>query len=160
MKIRRNNHYRDCLWHKSEYSLYCLGLCLLIMEGQPTGFCYLRTGVSFLNSDAVPFHKPICEVDFLCHFLEEYIFMNEKLTREQCLELLKQKFIQLGRLPKRSDFSDYQVMMIKSFFGPWPRALEVAGVKPPRNDDILEKRHLKRIRTKIRKREFKSQNNA
>ena len=69
--------------------------------------------------------------------------MNEKLTREQCLELLKQKFIQLDRLPKRSDFSDYQVMMIKSFFGPWPRALEVAGV-----------------RTKIRKREFKSKNNA
>lgn len=86
--------------------------------------------------------------------------MNEKLTREQCLELLKQKFIQLDRLPKRSDFSDYQVMMIKSFFGPWPRALEVAGVKPPRNDNILEKRHLKRIRTKIRKREFKSKNNA
>ena len=51
-------------------------------------------------------------------------------------------------------------MMIKSFFGPWPRALEVAGVKPPRNDDILEKRHLKRIITKIRKREFKSKNNA
>lgn len=84
--------------------------------------------------------------------------MNEKLTREQCIELLKEKFLEVNRLPKRSDFSEYQVMMIKSFFGAWPRALEIAGVKPPRNDDKLEKQRLKRIRAKVRKREFKSKN--
>ena len=60
---------------------------------------------------------------------------TEKLTRDDCLLLLinKQKELQvqgLTRFPQRSDFTDYEVMSIKAFLGPWPRALEAAGLKP------------------------------
>ena len=69
---------------------------------------------------------------------------TEKLTRDDCLCLLRQKQTELQengltRFPQRSDFSDYQVMSIKAFLGPWPRALEAAGLKEPRGDDRLQK---------------------
>ena len=84
----------------------------------------------------------------------------EKLTREDCLHLLikKQKELQdsgLTRFPQRSDFTDYEVMSIKAFFGPWPRALEAAGVKEPRDDDRLQKNRERRARAKKRLREAK-----
>ena len=34
------------------------------------------------------------------------------------------------RYPKRSDFADDEVVLIKAHLGPWPRALEAAGLKP------------------------------
>jgi hypothetical protein len=40
---------------------------------------------------------------------------------------------------------------IKAFLGPWPRALEKAGVKPPREDDRVLKNKEKRIRAKRRR---------
>ena len=54
-----------------------------------------------------------------------------------------------------SDFTDYEVMSIKAFYGPWPRALEAAGVKEPRGDDRLQKNREKRARAKKRLREAK-----
>ena len=36
------------------------------------------------------------------------------------------------RYPKRSDFADDEVVLIKAHLGPWPRALEAAGLKPPK----------------------------
>ena len=62
---------------------------------------------------------------------------EQKITRSRALELLKEKQEELNRLgedryPKRSDFSDAQVVAIKAFFGPWPRALEAAGLKEPK----------------------------
>ena len=85
---------------------------------------------------------------------------TEKLTRDDCLSLLagKQKELNdsgLARFPQRSDFSDYEVMSIKAFLGPWPRALEAAGVKEPRGDDRLQKNREKRARAKKRLREAK-----
>ncbi|MGN1125813.1 MAG: homing endonuclease associated repeat-containing protein [Ruminococcus sp.] len=82
--------------------------------------------------------------------------METKLTREDCLELIRKKYDEKGRIPEKSDFSDFQVMMIKSHLGPWPRAMESAGVKPPRSDDKLQKRREKRLRAKQRKAEFKN----
>ena len=78
---------------------------------------------------------------------------EQKITRSRALELLKEKQEELNRLgedryPKLSDFSDAQVVAIKAFFGPWPRALEAAGIKPPRGDDRLERNREKRIRAK------------
>ena len=78
---------------------------------------------------------------------------EQKFTRSRALELLKEKQEELNRLgedryPKRSDFSDAQVVAIKAFLGPWPRALEAAGIKPPRGDDRLERNREKRIRAK------------
>lgn len=37
---------------------------------------------------------------------------------------------ELGRLPKKEDFDDRTRSRIKAFLGPWPRALEKAGLKP------------------------------
>ena len=81
--------------------------------------------------------------------------METKLTREDCIELIRGKYNETGKIPEKSDFSDYQVMMIKSHLGPWPRAMETAGVKSPRSDEKLEKKREKRLRAKQRKAEFK-----
>ena len=81
-----------------------------------------------------------------------------KHTREDCLLLLRNKQKELSengltRFPQRSDFSDSEVIAIKAFLGPWPRALEAAGLKEPRNEeDILQKKREKRMRAKRRRR--------
>lgn len=71
-------------------------------------------------------------------------------------ELLRQKQTALRasgleRLPQRSDFSAEEVVLIKAHLGPWPRALEAAGLKVPRDDDRAERRLAKRIAAKRRK---------
>ena len=57
---------------------------------------------------------------------------EHKLTKADCLRLLQQKHEEAGRYPKRSDFSEQEVVAIKAFLGPWPRALEKSGVKEKR----------------------------
>ncbi len=62
------------------------------------------------------------------------------LDRSDAITLLQQKACALqaqglARYPARSDFSQSEVMAIKAFLGPWPRALEAAGLKPPRTKD-------------------------
>ena len=37
--------------------------------------------------------------------------------------------MELGRLPKKDDFDEINRSRIKAFLGPWPRALEAAGLK-------------------------------
>ena len=44
-------------------------------------------------------------------------------------ELLHQKSKELGRLPLKDDFDEPTRSRIKAFLGPWPRALEAAGLK-------------------------------
>ena len=44
-------------------------------------------------------------------------------------ELLKRKAEELGRLPKKDDFDEPTRSRIKAYLGPWPRALEAAGLK-------------------------------
>lgn len=83
---------------------------------------------------------------------------EEKLNRDNCIAILKDKYLLIKnqgekRYPKRSDFSEREVVAIKAFFGPWPRALEAAGIKPPRDDDRKERNKEKRIRAKRRKNE-------
>lgn len=82
--------------------------------------------------------------------------MSRNLSKEDCILILQKKFQETNQLPKKSDFTDYQVMMIKSHLGPWPRALETSGVKPARSDDKLQKKQEKRERAKKRKQEFKN----
>ena len=45
----------------------------------------------------------------------------------------------LGRLPTKKDFDNASCSRIKAYLGPWPRALEAAGLKPPRNTEDSEK---------------------
>lgn len=78
---------------------------------------------------------------------------EKKYTKEECLLLLKEKYEELqsqgaSRYPRRSDFEDRQVVAVKAFLGPWPRALEAAGIKPPREENRMEKNREKRIRAK------------
>lgn len=47
-------------------------------------------------------------------------------------ELLRQKEKELGRLPRKDDFDEATRSRIKAFLGPWPRALEAAGLKEPK----------------------------
>ena len=63
---------------------------------------------------------------------------ERKYTREDCIALLTDKYEELQkkeltRYPQRSDFEQNEVVAIKAFLGPWPRALEAAGVKPYKN---------------------------
>ena len=47
-------------------------------------------------------------------------------------DLLRQKFAELGRLPTKKDFDSATCAQIKAYLGPWPRALESAGLKQPK----------------------------
>lgn len=53
-------------------------------------------------------------------------------------EQLINKYRELGRIPKKEDFDDGARSRIKAFLGPWPRALEAAGLKkqPPARKKI------------------------
>lgn len=85
---------------------------------------------------------------------------TEKFTKQDCITLLQEKYTEilasnLNRYPKKSDFSVEEVAMIKSYLGPFPRALEIAGIKPPRDDGFEEKKLQRRIRSKRRKTAYK-----
>lgn len=79
-----------------------------------------------------------------------------KISKEDAINLLKEKYESIlktgeNRFPKRSDFSEKEVVAIKAFLGPWPRALELAGIKEPRDDNKAQKNKEKRILAKRRK---------
>jgi hypothetical protein len=83
--------------------------------------------------------------------------MNNKLTAQDCIELLRERAGTLGHLPTRADLAPEQTAAVKAHFGPWPRALEAAGLKPPRSKEALLKRQEKRIRSKVKKTQVKIQ---
>ena len=58
-------------------------------------------------------------------------------------ELLRQEGRRLGRLPKKDDFDEPTRSRIKAYLGPWPRALEAAGLKAVKNGSQvnMKKRH-------------------
>lgn len=58
-------------------------------------------------------------------------------------ELLRQKKEELGRLPKKDDFNEVVRSRIKAFLGPWPRALEQAGLKEAKPDKTKSKKRKK-----------------
>lgn len=72
---------------------------------------------------------------------------NEKQTR--CIALLQETAKALGRLPQKSDFSPEVIGQIKNILGPWPRALEAAGLKV--QNDRQELKTQRRIRAKRRR---------
>ena len=51
-------------------------------------------------------------------------------------DLLRQKFAELGRLPTKKDFDNATCAQIKAYLGPWPRALESAGLKEPKEKKV------------------------
>lgn len=55
--------------------------------------------------------------------------MANEEKRQWASEQLQEKSKELGRLPKKDDFDVVTLSRIKAFLGPWPRALEAAGLK-------------------------------
>lgn len=76
-------------------------------------------------------------------------------TKEYYISLLKQVAEKENRLPKKADFSQDDVNRIKGFFGPWPWALEAAGLKESKQEQRIAKNREKRLRAKERKKQFK-----
>lgn len=56
-----------------------------------------------------------------------------KLSKEEkqawAVSKLQEKQAELGRTPHKDDFDNVTLSQIKAFLGPWPRALEKAGLK-------------------------------
>ena len=82
---------------------------------------------------------------------------HSKASDEELLAYLRRQAQELGRLPEKADITGYQ--LIKSRFGPWPRVLEKAGLKPPTQRKTMRE---KREATRRRKKEYqkKEQMNA
>ena len=74
--------------------------------------------------------------------------MTSEEKKSWAEELLQQKYKELGRLPKKDDFDEVTRARIKAFLGPWPRALESAGLKEAKVIPEKPKKRNKR-RTKI-----------
>ena len=74
--------------------------------------------------------------------------MDRMEKTDRAVKLLTEKAKELDRLPKRSDFSSDEVCFIKQKLGPWPRALETAGLKEPPPVTSKEKSRLKRERSR------------
>lgn len=55
-------------------------------------------------------------------------------------EQLQNKFNELQRLPKKEDFNEVNRSRIKAFLGPWPRALEAAGLKETKPEEKKKKK--------------------
>lgn len=72
-------------------------------------------------------------------------------TKEDYLNLLRAVADREKRLPKKSDFSEDDVNRIKGFFGPWPWALEAAGLKDSKQQERKQRNYEKRQRAKANK---------
>ena len=58
--------------------------------------------------------------------------MTTEEKKTLAIDLLRQKAEEIGRVPYKEDFDEATRSRIKAFLGPWPRALEAAGLKEPR----------------------------
>ena len=79
--------------------------------------------------------------------------MEDKRTA--AIAILQQAAKELGHVPKRSDLADADVCLIKQKLGPWPRALEAAGLKEPPAVSAAEKSRAKRERAKAQRKQKK-----
>ena len=59
--------------------------------------------------------------------------MTPEEKKAWAVGLLRQKQQEIGRLPQKDDFDAVTRSRIKAFLGPWPRALEAAGLKEVRS---------------------------
>lgn len=88
-------------------------------------------------------------------YIDEYTEKPHMDKRSRCRKMLLDAYSEPGRYPKKSDFSSEQVSMIKSCFGPWPRALEACGILPDKSAERAEAKKKKRIEAKRKKTQYK-----
>ena len=95
---------------------YFIGSCKIILENEK----YRKYALSAQNPcEALAFRGGI------------NVTTEEK--KSWAVELLIEKNRELGRLPHKDDFDEVTRSRIKAFLGPWPRALETAGLKEPKS---------------------------
>ena len=74
--------------------------------------------------------------------ITEEILSPSNMTKTQlqdwAIAQLRQKAVELGKLPRKADFVDVDCIRIKAALGPWPRALEAAGLKTPKTKVMEE----------------------
>lgn len=70
--------------------------------------------------------------------------MTLQEKKEWAVDKLRQKERELGRNPKKEDFDEVTLSRIKAFLGPWPRALETAGLKEIKTERTKNKQFLQR----------------
>ena len=58
--------------------------------------------------------------------------MTDEQKKAWAIRQLQYKAQALGRPPTKKDFDDATRTRVKAFLGPWPRALEAAGLKEPK----------------------------
>ena len=67
-----------------------------------------------------------------------------KMTEDQrkiwSIQQLRKKADEVGRLPTKADFEPIDKIQIKAALGPWPRALEAAGLKEPKEKKTANRR--------------------
>ena len=87
--------------------------------------------------------------------------MISEEKKNYAADLLRQKAEKLGRVPKKADFEPIEISHIKAYLGPWPRALEYAGLKEPkavsekprkRNAGKIKAQRLKGVKALVKKR--------
>lgn len=68
--------------------------------------------------------------------------MPDEKKIEWAENMLRDKAAELGRLPLKTDFDEADRARIKAFLGPWPRALEKAGLKEakPKEDEQAKRK--------------------
>ena len=54
---------------------------------------------------------------------------TDEQKRAWAIRILQEKAQELGQSPRKVDFDAVNRSRIKAFLGPWPRALESAGLK-------------------------------
>ena len=74
--------------------------------------------------------------------------MTAEEKQNWAAEQLRIKANELGRLPKKEDFEEADRSRIKAFLGPWPRALEYAGLKEAKPSPPPAPKRRKRPKTK------------
>ena len=81
---------------------------------------------------------------------------KKRMTDEELLDCVRRVAEELGRPPKRLEVPEN--LQLKTRFGPWPRILEMAGVKEPTQARLekLERRKEKRVKQRERRREWKA----
>ena len=132
MQIRRNLHFRDRFLALSRNTCRACGC----------RYCRNTFGIEKCSRFLAPQGDllPVDTAALLPVQVEAYfIFGGSAMDRAQCIALLQKKQQELvlqeqHRLPCRGDFSPEEVCAVKAQLGPWPRALEEAGLKPRKFD--------------------------
>ena len=82
---------------------------------------------------------------------ETYVIARYKLmSDEELYDILRAKNDELGHLPAKKDIPGAEYF--KQRFGPWPRILEAAGLKPVSEQHLRRKEKYRQKHTELRKR--------